>query len=177
MDHPINTYSNVCIKLLGGEAFAPLLNYMYTGRLEVTLDNIYSVLLATHLLHMPGALEQCRTALLRLRAAPLPPVPCEQPRIGNVLRPVPSRLVGPPLCWPQPILYPSGSVNLTHLPTLPLPTTISTLPMQIIHETSSSPYRLDPTFTFFALAVFTLKDAFSIKMSIGRSTRQTGDKN
>ncbi|XP_066590362.1 RE1-silencing transcription factor isoform X2 [Prorops nasuta] len=62
-----------------GEAFAPLLNYMYTGRLEVTLENVYSVLLATHLLHMPGALEQCRAALLRLReplaplATPIPP--------------------------------------------------------------------------------------------------------
>lgn len=114
----------------GGEAFAPLLNYMYTGRLEVTLDNVYSVLLATHLLHMPGALEQCRAALLRLRAPPLPtpPMPTSASTTGspsrtagNILRPIPSRLVvGPPLCWPPttPLAYPS---------TAPAPTAMSHL--------------------------------------------------
>jgi len=119
----------------GGEAFAPLLNYMYTGRLEVTLDNVYSVLLATHLLHMPGALEQCRAALLRLRAppslptAPMPPVPTSASTttgspagtVGSILRPIPSRLVvGPPLCWPPttPIAYPPAAPapTMSHLP-------------------------------------------------------------
>lgn len=115
----------------GGEAFAPLLNYMYTGRLEVTLDNVYSVLLATHLLHMPGALEQCRAALLRLRAPPPlpPPVPPTSTSTtsappGSILRPIPSRLVvGPPLCWPPttPLAYP---------PTAPTAPAMSHLPMQ-----------------------------------------------
>ncbi|XP_012054235.1 PREDICTED: uncharacterized protein DDB_G0280205 [Atta cephalotes] len=125
--------TSVSVSSIGGEAFAPLLNYMYTGRLEVTLDNVYSVLLATHLLHMPGALEQCRAALLRLRAPPplpTPPMPTSASTTpgsppgttGSILRPIPSRLVvGPPLCWPPttPLAYP---------PTAPAPTAMSHLP-------------------------------------------------
>uniref|UniRef100_A0A182R2S6 BTB domain-containing protein n=1 Tax=Anopheles funestus TaxID=62324 RepID=A0A182R2S6_ANOFN len=45
------------------EQFTPLLSYMYTGYLDLTMDNIFGVLLATHLLHMPRALELCRTYL------------------------------------------------------------------------------------------------------------------
>ncbi|KAL0113999.1 hypothetical protein PUN28_011366 [Cardiocondyla obscurior] len=123
--------TSVSVSSIGGEAFAPLLNYMYTGRLEVTLDNVYSVLLATHLLHMPGALEQCRAALLRLRAPPplpTPPMPTSTSTgsppgtSGSILRPIPSRLVvGPPLCWPPttPLAYP---------PTAPAPSAMSHLP-------------------------------------------------
>lgn len=94
---------------------------MYTGHLDVNLDNIYSVLLATHLLHMPGALEQCRAALLRLRTPPA--IPVQQTGQGNVLRPVPNRLVGPPLCWPQTSLYGPGPI-ISRLPSLHLPPTI-----------------------------------------------------
>ncbi|XP_070161151.1 uncharacterized protein [Polyergus mexicanus] len=122
--------TSVSVSSIGGEAFAPLLNYMYTGRLEVTLDNVYSVLLATHLLHMPGALEQCRAALLRLRAPPPPPPPLAtsatsstttagSPPIGgnSILRPIPNRLVvGPPLCWPPttPLAYSPVSAAMSH---------------------------------------------------------------
>jgi len=42
------------------EQFAPLLTYMYTGYLDLTMENIFAVLLATHVLHMPRALEICR---------------------------------------------------------------------------------------------------------------------
>lgn len=42
------------------EQFAPLLTYMYTGYLDLNLENIFAVLLATHVLHMPQALEICR---------------------------------------------------------------------------------------------------------------------
>ncbi|XP_032689495.1 protein suppressor 2 of zeste [Odontomachus brunneus] len=127
--------TSVSVSSVGGEAFAPLLNYMYTGRLEVTLDNVYSVLLATHLLHMPGALEQCRAALLRLRAPPALPTPMptststaatSPPGTGSILRPIPSRLlVGPPLCWPPttPLYAPTApapaSVAMPHLPQMP----------------------------------------------------------
>ncbi|XP_054009366.1 uncharacterized protein LOC128892829 [Hylaeus anthracinus] len=109
----------------GGEAFAPLLNYMYTGRLEVTLDNVYSVLLATHLLHMPGALEQCRAALLRLRGPPpLPMGPASTlmstPGSGSILRPIPNRLmIDPGICWPPATsLYPPAApapIGIPHL--------------------------------------------------------------
>lgn len=42
------------------EQFSPLLTYMYTGYLDLNCENIFSVLLATHVLHMPRALEICR---------------------------------------------------------------------------------------------------------------------
>lgn len=42
------------------EQFAPLLTYMYTGYLDLNVENIFGVLLATHVLHMPRALEICR---------------------------------------------------------------------------------------------------------------------
>lgn len=45
------------------EHFTPLLSYMYSGYLELTFENIFGVLLATHLLHMPRALEICRDFL------------------------------------------------------------------------------------------------------------------
>ncbi|EDW82060.2 uncharacterized protein Dwil_GK25602 [Drosophila willistoni] len=47
------------------EQFAPLLTYMYTGYLDLNVDNIFAVLLATHVLHMPRALEICRSFLAR----------------------------------------------------------------------------------------------------------------
>lgn len=47
------------------EQFAPLLTYMYTGFLDLNMDNIFGVLLATHILHMPRALEICRAFLTR----------------------------------------------------------------------------------------------------------------
>lgn len=43
--------------------FTPLLAYMYHGYLELNFENIFGVLLATHLLHMPRALEICRDFL------------------------------------------------------------------------------------------------------------------
>lgn len=42
------------------EQFGPLLTYMYTGYLDLNVENIFGVLLATHVLHMPRALEICR---------------------------------------------------------------------------------------------------------------------
>ncbi|KOC65814.1 hypothetical protein WH47_10276 [Habropoda laboriosa] len=145
--------TSVSVSSIGGEAFAPLLNYMYTGRLEVTLDNVYSVLLATHLLHMPGALEQCRAALLRLRAPPpLPtpiPVPASTltstsmststPGAGNILRPIPNRLmIDPSMCWPPttplypPTAPPTASIGIPHLHQLqPSVLMQSTVPLNV----------------------------------------------
>ncbi|CAK9796203.1 hypothetical protein ANTPLA_LOCUS689 [Anthophora plagiata] len=145
--------TSVSVSSIGGEAFAPLLNYMYTGRLEVTLDNVYSVLLATHLLHMPGALEQCRAALLRLRAPPPLPTPIPMtastltstsmststPGPGNILRPIPNRLmIDPSMCWPPTTpLYPStapptASIGIPHLHQLqPSMLMQSTIPLNV----------------------------------------------
>lgn len=61
----IGKLSDNCIYLpnITAEHFTPLLNYMYTGFLELNFENIFGVLLATHLLHMPRALEICRDFL------------------------------------------------------------------------------------------------------------------
>ncbi|XP_053689017.1 uncharacterized protein LOC128738150 [Sabethes cyaneus] len=45
------------------DQFTPLLTYMYTGFLDLNIENIFGVLLATHILHMPRALELCRAFL------------------------------------------------------------------------------------------------------------------
>lgn len=50
------------------EHFAPLLTYMYTGFLDLTIENIFGVLLATHVLHMPRAVEICRSFLTRIQS-------------------------------------------------------------------------------------------------------------
>lgn len=50
------------------EYFAPLLTYMYTGFLDLNIENIFGVLLATHVLHMPRTLEICRNFLARMQA-------------------------------------------------------------------------------------------------------------
>lgn len=47
------------------EQFGPLLTYMYTGFLDLTAENIFAVLLASHVLHMPRAAEICRAYLAR----------------------------------------------------------------------------------------------------------------
>lgn len=55
---------------------------MYTGYLDLNISNIYNVLLATHILHMPRALEICRTFLLQSH-------PLEART--NIIKPIPNR--------------------------------------------------------------------------------------
>lgn len=57
---------------------------MYTGYLDLNLTNIYNILLATHILHMPRALEICRSFLLHTQ--PLDPQPPPA-----ILKPIASR--------------------------------------------------------------------------------------
>ncbi|XP_046682862.1 zinc finger protein 692 [Homalodisca vitripennis] len=80
------------------EVFAPLLTFMYTGYLDLTPDNIYAVLLATHLLHMPRALDLCRAYLVQSQQSTLPRPP-------TIVKPVPSRKPFPSLLPPPPALY------------------------------------------------------------------------
>lgn len=70
---------------------------MYTGYLDLNLTNIYNILLATHILHMPRALEICRSFLLQT-----------QPTLDSrpvVIKPIPSRKTAAPT---QQIFTPSG---------------------------------------------------------------------
>lgn len=50
------------------DQFSPLLTYMYTGFLDLSIENIFAVLLATHVLHMPRASEICRSFLARTQS-------------------------------------------------------------------------------------------------------------
>lgn len=51
------------------DQIGPLLSYMYTGYLDLSVDNIFAVLLASHVLHMPRAAEICRTFLAQSQSA------------------------------------------------------------------------------------------------------------
>ncbi|XP_028136038.1 GDNF-inducible zinc finger protein 1 isoform X2 [Diabrotica virgifera virgifera] len=64
------------------EEFSSLLTFMYTGYLDVNVNNIYNIILATHILHMPRALDLCRSFLLQI----------QPPEIRtNIVKPIPSR--------------------------------------------------------------------------------------
>lgn len=103
----------VVVPNVAPEVFAPLLTFMYTGYLDLTPDNVYAVLLATHLLHMPRALDLCRTFLVRSR----PP---------TLVKPVPSRKSLPsllcgsqPAYWTPPPLLPPAHSTVTEAPFRP----------------------------------------------------------
>lgn len=87
---PPNEDHVVYVPNISAQQFWPLLAYMYTGYLELTPENIYQVLLATHLLHMPRALELCRSFLAQGSAAPLSALPTT-----TVVKPIPSRKLPP----------------------------------------------------------------------------------
>lgn len=46
------------------DTFSPLLTFMYTGYLDLNLQNIYELLLAVNILQMPHALDLCRSYLV-----------------------------------------------------------------------------------------------------------------
>ncbi|KAF5281361.1 hypothetical protein FQR65_LT14759 [Abscondita terminalis] len=64
------------------DEFSSLLTFMYTGYLDLNFGNIYNILLATHILHMPAALEICRSFLLQNN-------PLEART--SIIKPIPSR--------------------------------------------------------------------------------------
>lgn len=72
---------------------------MYTGYLDLNLTNIYNILLATHILHMPRALEICRSFLLQTQ--PLETRP-------NIIKPIPNRKTA----LPYPQILPPTTSNL-----------------------------------------------------------------
>lgn len=76
------------------EHFTPLLSYMYTGFLELNFENIFGVLLATHLLHMPRALEICRDFLAHSQRQQSdyfsPTIPVDN-ALSKVVRPIASK--------------------------------------------------------------------------------------
>ncbi|GJQ79915.1 hypothetical protein Trydic_g18359 [Trypoxylus dichotomus] len=81
------------------DEFSSLLTFMYTGYLDLNLSNIYNILLATHILHMPRALEVCRSFLLHTQ-------PIENG--AKLIKPIPSRKS----VLPHPQIYPPMFSNL-----------------------------------------------------------------
>ncbi|XP_017781959.1 PREDICTED: zinc finger and BTB domain-containing protein 8A isoform X2 [Nicrophorus vespilloides] len=77
----------IAVPNINVDEFSSLLTFMYTGYLDLNLSNIYNILLATHILHMPRALEICRSFLMQSH-------PLEGTRLGgvtNVIKPIASR--------------------------------------------------------------------------------------
>lgn len=119
--------SQVVVPSVAPEVFAPLLTFMYTGYLDLTPDNIYAVLLATHLLHMPRALDLCRAYLLH--APPVSVAP------AALVKPVPTR----PYWTPPTLLPPAPAADtVTSAPPQPVPSTSAAAP------SSSPPASLSP---------------------------------
>lgn len=83
------------------DEFSSLLTFMYTGYLDLNFSNIYNTLLATHILHMPRALEVCRSFLVQNHPLDMRPAP--------IIKPIPSRKMAAP--HPQ-ILAPVHNGNL-----------------------------------------------------------------
>lgn len=98
---------SVAVPNVAPEVFAPLLTFMYTGYLDLTPDNIYAVLLATHLLHMPRALDLCRAYLVQSQPPTLvKPVPSRKPFPSLLSAPAPTSS----LYWTPPPLLPAAVV-------------------------------------------------------------------
>lgn len=51
------------ISAIRAEIFAALLTFMYTGVLDLNYANVYEILLAANLLHVPTVLEICKSYL------------------------------------------------------------------------------------------------------------------
>lgn len=80
--------SPIIVSNVNVDEFSSLLTFMYTGYLDLNLSNIYNILLATHILHMPRALEICRSFLLQ-----------SQPTVESspsIIKPIPSRKAAAP---------------------------------------------------------------------------------
>ncbi|XP_014093856.2 uncharacterized protein [Bactrocera oleae] len=116
------------------EQFGPLLTYMYTGYLDLNVENIFGVLLATHVLHMPRALEICRSFLAQAQSEGYlgsNPLTAQLSGAANssskVIRPIPSKATLPNFGFvPLPTTYqlqqsqtaiaPNNSENFKQLP-------------------------------------------------------------
>lgn len=109
------------------DEFSYLLTFMYTGYLDLNIRNIYNILLATHILHMPTALEICRSFLLHTQ---------NLENRTNVIKPIPSRKALAPT---QPIYAPN---NTTALPkSEDTPFTIVRQPEKLCQALENSPNR------------------------------------
>lgn len=75
------------------DTFSPLLTFMYTGYLDLNIQNIYELLLAVNILQMPHALDLCRSYLLHNVHS----VASLTFNTQHLAKPIPGRGVPPPL--------------------------------------------------------------------------------
>lgn len=136
------------------DQFTPLLTYMYTGFLDLNIENIFGVLLATHILHMPRALELCRSFLSATqtenyfgRLNVLSPAGAPdghslsklkpESETSKVVRPIASKATGIGLNFIAP---PASHILLssTHTPFKSLSTVVGTTPTVIVENAENS---------------------------------------
>lgn len=141
---------SISIPNINVDEFSSLLTFMYTGYLDLNLNNIYNILLATHVLHMPRALELCRDFLIRNH-----PI---EPTTHNIIKPIPSRK--PLLPNDTPTLYqPLGITSSLHSSETtpfrpvekqeeiaPIPSTSRKTPSPIVNPCDDSDDQKSPAF-------------------------------
>ncbi|CAG9854346.1 unnamed protein product [Phyllotreta striolata] len=125
------------------DEFSSLLTFMYTGYLDLNITNIYNILLATHILHMPSALEICRSFLLQTQPPELR---------SNVIKPIPSRKAALPSQEINPPTYsgfrksedtPFKAVNAKETPSPQRPSTSKSDDADV--EAPQTPYAKKPS--------------------------------
>ncbi|CAH0549001.1 unnamed protein product [Brassicogethes aeneus] len=100
-----NGTSPIAVPNVNVDEFSSLLTFMYTGYLDLNLQNIYNILLATHILHMPKALEICRSFLLHSQNADVP----QRSNTCGVIKPIASRKAAMPT---QQIFPPNNTYSM-----------------------------------------------------------------
>lgn len=114
--------NEISVPSVSPQIFSHILRYVSTGYLDLNPENVYAVLLATHILHMPRAVDICRAYLLREQTE-------QQSRLPILVKPIPSRKFLPTLYWPPPPIIPPPafyappSATTGHIPVDPLPST------------------------------------------------------
>lgn len=114
--------NQIALPNISPDVFAPLLTFIYTGYLDLNPENIYAVLLATHLLHMPRALDLCRSYLIQHQQS----VQYTVSETPSLIKPIPSRKIFPTLIppppagvyWPPPPLQPPPTTAMPSFPTV-----------------------------------------------------------
>lgn len=124
--------NEITLPSVSPQVFAPILRYVSTGFLELTPENVYAVLLATHILHMPRAVDICRGYLLREQNHHQ-----EARRLPLLVKPIPSRKYLPSLYWPPPPpIFPPPPFY--HPPSPALPSPVEPLPSTSLHAPTDS---------------------------------------
>lgn len=138
--------NQIVVPNISPDVFAPLLTFMYTGFLDLNPENIYAVLLATHLLHMPRASDLCRSYLIQHQQS------SQFTQPPALIKPIPSRKMFPALLppppsgvyWPPPPYHPVSTQNVsTFRPIFP-PLSLSK-PETEVSETRKSPQAVPST--------------------------------